>query len=669
MGSIIGASAALEVRGILGAVDTSMLSDTFLYQDLNAAYREDICARADLSELDTVDAKRTTANQAMLTFDAPSVLTIKGITDSNGIPLKEITANEYDRVLNRTGVLKGLPRYWYKTSNKYIYATPLTVSFSGGGGTGATATAVTAGGVVTSTTLVSGGQDYTSAPSVTFAGGAGNGVTPTQATASASVVMTDTVTDVIVTSGGEDYATATGVTIAPPVSGTTATATAVIEKGHLDSVTLDVAGTGYTSAPNCAVSGGGGSGAHVSAVLVGTEVDTVTGFTFGDTPNAGFWTSSFESAPTVTVYGGGGTLAAVTLDAGDGNTGYLFSITITDRGSGYVTAPTIQFTGDGSGAAAECEVWGGKISRVTLTNPGSGYTVAPTVAFIPTSGGINAAADAALGGLTSRYKIASAAVEDGGEGYTSPPVLKNDYDLTEYYPLETQVITAPTVCTWGTSNMVALNTVPNITVTLVATEIDHFTVTAAGSGYSTVPDLAVTGGGGASGAGTCVLAGRAVSDVIVTNGGSGYVSVPAVTFDAGAATATAVITHTGYVSQVNLLTGGSGYSDIRSDTTPTPDKVNVLLYPVPTTAYLFHLNYRRLPDTITSSTYTEIASAYDQAWIYYTASRTAARLRMFDDSIKLKQLADSYFASALGARTRTSEYIWSFRTDIQNDMT
>src|SRR5262249_17696480 len=54
--------------------------------------------------------------------------------------------------------------------------------------------------------------------------------------------------------------------------------------------------------------------------------------------------------------------------------------TISNQGSGYTSAPTVNFdnTGtNGSGAAATAKITSGKVTGITLTNPGSGYTKAP----------------------------------------------------------------------------------------------------------------------------------------------------------------------------------------------------------------------------------------------------------------------------------------------------
>jgi hypothetical protein len=59
------------------------------------------------------------------------------------------------------------------------YTSYPTVTFSGGGGQGAMAIAVVAGGVVTGFIIVSRGWGYSSAPAITISGGGGTGATAT----------------------------------------------------------------------------------------------------------------------------------------------------------------------------------------------------------------------------------------------------------------------------------------------------------------------------------------------------------------------------------------------------------------------------------------------------------------------------------------------------------
>jgi hypothetical protein len=66
----------------------------------------------------------------------------------------------------------------------------------------------------------------------------------------------------------------------------------------------------------------------------------------------------------------------------------LSSITITDGGSNYSSAPTITITGGGgSSATATATLTSGKVSSISITAGGSGYTSVPTVTFTHATGG------------------------------------------------------------------------------------------------------------------------------------------------------------------------------------------------------------------------------------------------------------------------------------------
>lgn len=80
----------------------------------------------------------------------------------------------------------------------------------------------------------------------------------------------------------------------------------------------------------------------------------------------------------------------ITID----NTG-LMVISITAAGTGYTSAPTVNITGDGSGATATATVADGSLTGITITNVGTGYTSAPTISFSG-GGGSGATATAYL---------------------------------------------------------------------------------------------------------------------------------------------------------------------------------------------------------------------------------------------------------------------------------
>jgi FtsP/CotA-like multicopper oxidase with cupredoxin domain len=75
--------------------------------------------------------------------------------------------------------------------------------------------------------------------------------------------------------------------------------------------------------------------------------------------------------------GGGGKGAAATATVTSGS---VTGFTITNAGTGYVSAPNVYiYGGGGSGAAATAIVSGGAVTSITLTSRGIGYTSAPTV--------------------------------------------------------------------------------------------------------------------------------------------------------------------------------------------------------------------------------------------------------------------------------------------------
>lgn len=67
------------------------------------------------------------------------------------------------------------------------------------------------------------------------------------------------------------------------------------------------------------------------------------------------------------------------------------SISIVDSGRNYISAPTVQIIGDGSGATATAKIAGGRVTSITVTNPGSNYSYA-VVTILSNDDGDSAAA-------------------------------------------------------------------------------------------------------------------------------------------------------------------------------------------------------------------------------------------------------------------------------------
>lgn len=173
-----------------------------------------------------------------------------------------------DRTLNLQ-IYRADPLAVQVTDGGSGYLTPPNVTFTGGGGSGANATAIIAGGIVTNVNVTNGGSGYAYTPVVTFSGGGGM-----YAAATAEVnLTTGKVVAIDITDGGMGYTSAPNVTISGG-NGTGANATATITGGPVLGVNVTSPGTGYTSAPVVTISGGGGTGA-LALASINTEVKMV----------------------------------------------------------------------------------------------------------------------------------------------------------------------------------------------------------------------------------------------------------------------------------------------------------------------------------------------------------------------------------------------------------
>lgn len=147
------------------------------------------------------------------------------------------------------------------------------------------------------------------------------------------------------------------------------------------------------------------------------------------------------------------------------------SISVTDGGSGYTSAPAVAITGSGEGASATASVLG-YVDSLTLKNGGTNYWTQPTVT-ISGGGGSGATASAAV----SFGQVVSVYLNSGGSGYTSAPTV--------------------TISGGGGSGATAVATVRQA--------VDSVTVTSSGIGYRDEPTVTFTGGGGSGAKATATL--------------------------------------------------------------------------------------------------------------------------------------------------------------------
>ncbi|KAA6458590.1 hypothetical protein DYQ86_18670 [Acidobacteria bacterium AB60] len=230
------------------------------------------------------------------------------------------------------------------------YASTPTVSFSGGGGTGAAGTAVISGSI-TAVRVTNGGRGFTSTPNVGFTIGSG---------AVATATMTGSVNTVTIADGGS-Y----------PRIGT-------------PSVTFSSPGAGCTVATGRANMGN----------IAGNR-RTITSVTI---TNPG---TCYASGATVT-FGAATGIGARTATGTVNLAQSVLSVSVSQGGSGYTTATTVVFDAAPAGGAnaTGTATQSSKVTGVYLTNNGSGYTSAPTVTF--------------TGGTPTTAASATASIETGG---------------------------------------------------------------------------------------------------------------------------------------------------------------------------------------------------------------------------------------------------------------
>lgn len=208
------------------------------------------------------------------------------------------------------------------------FATTPTVTFSGGGGSSAAATAVLTSNILTSFTVTNGGSGYTSVPSVLLNGVSSNylaaevepgvrvvdqGFFANRRTAWGwetgvpRIATFDSLTSARILPAPE-FTSTLSLKWRPPFSTWTrgvAQVTATISGGAVTGITVQNGGY-YATAPTVTFTGGGGTGATATAVIADADAKTITSFTIG----AGG--SGYTTAPTVLL--NGESTEAVTLN-------------------------------------------------------------------------------------------------------------------------------------------------------------------------------------------------------------------------------------------------------------------------------------------------------------------------------------------------------------------
>ena len=170
----------------------------------------------------------------------------------------------------------------------------------------------------------------------------------------------------------------------------------------------------------------------LNMVGMGSTASAVTSLVYGGVrsviiTNRG---SGYTSAPTVLFSkspepGGTATGIATMIDGiedlcnPDGTLLRVQGVLITNPGYGYTVPPKVQFVGGGGGGViATTLIASAMVGVVTVTNPGSGYVSSPSITFN------GAAARVAIGTATlANGSVSSINIIDGGQGYFQTPTI------------------------------------------------------------------------------------------------------------------------------------------------------------------------------------------------------------------------------------------------------
>ena len=96
------------------------------------------------------------------------------------------------------------------------------------------------------------------------------------------------------------------------------------------------------------------------------------------------------------------------------------AVEITNPGIGYTVAPKVSFTGGGgSGAVGIASIGDGIVGIITVTDGGSGYVTSPTVTF----SGISSVSASARAIINSGGQVTEIRITNSGLGYTAAPTI------------------------------------------------------------------------------------------------------------------------------------------------------------------------------------------------------------------------------------------------------
>ena len=292
--------------------------------------------------------------------------------------------------------------------------------------------------------LTNPGFGYTEAPVLTIrsANVLGSGGIAT------AVIGVKGLSAITVTDGGSQYGAIPNVNITQSTPAAAATAligtatTNTSNVGILTGLNITTGGEGYKTAPAVTIAA---PPSRVGIVTQWTPTGLGTGFVVGDEclikPRTGYTVGTGTDAYVrVTAINGTGGITASVIDYGGNSYQYGRNYQIDPPGGGtasYDYFYNSNFKGNsqnasdaGTQATATCSITAGIVTSMTLTNAGVGYTSAPTITFAndasnrnPVTGYADAKAEAVL---NTNNEVAAIRYSNAGAGYNVVPSITID---------------------------------------------------------------------------------------------------------------------------------------------------------------------------------------------------------------------------------------------------
>ena len=324
-------------------------------------------------------------------------------------------------------------------------------------------------------------------------------ISGTQATVATVVSGGGALSEVTVQSAGSNYRSAPAIIFDDPYYGSVDTITTIVQPAGNGTYTADTTTTGVTQTSVAPVNG---TGAEFTVVTDGQgRIDTITVTTGG---------STYSLGDVITFDG-------TKIPGGASNEDF----TVTVNGLAHANPATIATLLDAS------------VDTITVTNTGSGYLSAPNIE-VSGGNGINAKFNATI----LNEGVSNINIETGGIQYQSAPVVNITQKTGSGASILLKSSNMGEILKIGGDNITfnyshdrtlkpELNTTYNLQLTRTQV-LDYFNITSGGSNFVSVPEIVLEGGSGSLYETKATIENEVIQAIEIINEGRGFLASPTV---------------------------------------------------------------------------------------------------------------------------------------------